>query len=148
MDVSLQCDIRLAASSATFRVSYTAFGLVPGNGGTWFLPRIVGEAKALELFWAAKPISAEEAMRISMVNQVFPDETFMEDVMAFAEDIAQRAPLAVKLVKRAVRQSHAMDLHTHLDMVSSHMLITRPSEDHAEGIRAYEEGRDPEFKGR
>ncbi len=148
VDVSLQCDIRFAARSASFRVSYTAFGLVPGNGGTYFLPRIVGEAKALELFWAAAPISAEEAERIGMVNHVFDDEVFMERTMAFAHDITRRAPLAMKLVKRAVKQSLAMELNTHLDMVSSHMLITRPSEDHAEAIKAYEEGREPEFKGR
>jgi enoyl-CoA hydratase/carnithine racemase len=148
VDVSLQCDIRFAARSANFRVSYTAFGLVPGNGGTYFLPRIVGEAKALELFWAAEPITAEEALRIGMVNQVFDDEEFMARTMEFAHDIAQRAPLAMKLVKRAVKQSLAMELNTHLDMVSSHMLITRPSEDHAEAIKAYEEGREPVFKGK
>ncbi|MFT4520537.1 MAG: enoyl-CoA hydratase/carnithine racemase [Halioglobus sp.] len=148
VDVSLQADMRFAARSATFRVSYTAFGLVPGNGGTYFLPRIVGEAKALELFFAAKPISAEEAMRIGMVNQVFEDDEFMQRTMEFAHDIAERAPLAMKLVKRAVRQSAAMDLETHLDLVSSHMLITRPSEDHAEAIKALEEGRDPVFKGK
>ena len=148
VDVSLQCDLRFAAQSANFRVSYTAFGLVPGNGGTWYLPRIVGEAKAMELFWAAEPISATEALEINMVNQVFPDEGFMPRCMEFAHKISERAPLAVKLVKRAVRQSLAMDLNTHLDMVSSHMLITRPSEDHAEGIRAYEEGREPIFKGK
>lgn len=148
VDVSLQCDIRFAADSAQFRVSYTAFGLVPGNGGTYFLPRIVGEAKAMELFMAAEPISAEEARAIGMVNQVFPEDEFMERTMAFARKVTERAPLAVRLVKRAVRQSQAMDLNTHLDLVSSHMLITRPSEDHAEAIKAYEEGRDPVFKGR
>lgn len=148
VDVSLQCDIRFAARSASFRVSYTAFGLVPGNGGTYFLPRIVGEAKALELFWSAQPITAEEALNIGMVNQVFDDAEFMERSLEFAHNIASRAPLAMNLVKRAVRQSLAMDLNTHLDMVSSHMLITRPSEDHAEAIKAYEEGRDPVFKGR
>ncbi len=148
VDVSLQCDIRLAARSASFRVSYTAFGLVPGNGGTYFLPRIVGEAKALELFWSAAPITAEEALNIGMVNQVFDDDVFMDRTMAFAHDITRRAPLAMKLVKRAVKQSPSMDLNTHLDLVSSHMLITRPSEDHAEAILAYEEGREPEFKGR
>ncbi|MFT4614969.1 MAG: enoyl-CoA hydratase/carnithine racemase [Bacteroidia bacterium] len=148
VDVSLQCDIRFAARSANFRISYTAFGLVPGNGGTYFLPRIVGEAKALELFYAAKPIDAEEALRIGLVNQVFDDDTFMDRTMEYAHDITLRAPLAMKLVKRAVKQSMAMELNTHLDLVSSHMLITRPSEDHAEAIKAYEEGREPEFKGR
>jgi enoyl-CoA hydratase/carnithine racemase len=148
VDVSLQCDIRFAARSANFRVSYTAFGLVPGNGGTYFLPRIVGEAKALELFWAAEPITAEEALRIGMVNQVFDDEEFMQRTLEYAHNIAGRAPLAMKLVKRAVKQSLSMELNTHLDMVSSHMLITRPSEDHAEAIKAYEEGREPMFKGK
>lgn len=148
VDVSLQCDVRFAARSANFRVSYTAFGLVPGNGGTYYLPRIVGEAKALELFWAAEPITAEEALRIGMVNQVFEDEVFMERALEYAHKITERAPLAMKLVKRAVKQSLSMELNTHLDMVSSHMLITRPSEDHAEAIKAYEEGRDPVFRGR
>ena len=116
--------------------------------GTYYLPRIVGEAKALELFYSAQPISAAEALDIGMVNQVFPDGEFMERSMAFAQSISRRAPLAMTLVKRAVKQSLSMDLNTHLDMVSSHMLITRPSEDHAEAIKAYEEGREPEFKGK
>ncbi len=148
VDVSLQCDLRFAARSATFRVSYTAFGLVPGNGGSYYLPRIVGEAKALELFFAAEPITAEEARAIGLVNQVFEDGECLEQSLEFAHKISRRAPLAMALVKRAVRQSQAMDLHTHLDMVSSHMLITRPSEDHKEAIAAYEEGREPEFKGK
>lgn len=148
VDVSLQCDLRFASRSAKFRVSYTAFGLVPGNGGTYFLPRIVGEAKAMELFFSAEPISASEALEIGMVNQVFEDDGFMPRCLEFAHRISERAPLAMKLVKRAVKQSLAMDLNTHLDMVSSHMLITRPSEDHAEAIRAYEEGREPVFKGK
>ena len=69
--------MRVAAEGANFRVSYTAFGLVPGNGGSYFLPRIVGEAKALELFLCADPISAREAHEIGLVNQVFPDDEFM-----------------------------------------------------------------------
>ena len=121
---------------------------MPGNGGSYFLPRIVGEAKALELFYAAEPISADEALRIGMVNQVFDDGEFMSQTMEFAGRLTRRAPLAMSLVKRAVKQSAGTDLNTHLDMISSHMLITRPSEDHAEAIRAYEEGREPEFKGR
>lgn len=148
VDVSLQCDIRFAAESASFRVSYAAFGLVPGNGGTYFLPRIVGEAKALELFFEAEPVDAREALAIGLVNRVYPDGELMERTLAYAHKVATRAPLALALIKRAVRQGAAMELHTHLDMVSSHMLLTRPSEDHAEAIRAYEEGREPVFRGR
>jgi enoyl-CoA hydratase/carnithine racemase len=73
----------------------------------------------------------------------------MPATLAFAHKLAEkRAPQAVRLVKRAVKQSAAMDLATHLDMVSSHMMLTRPSEDHAEAIRAYEEGREPVFRGK
>ena len=86
---------------------------------------------------------------MNLVNRVYDDDELIPATLEFAHKVAEkRAPLAVKLVKRAVRQSAAMDLNTHLDMVSSHMLVTRPSEDHAEAIKAYEEGREPEFKGR
>ena len=77
---------------------------MPGNGGSWFLPRIVGEAKALELFWAADPIDSTEARQLGLVNQVFADEDFMDQVLVFARKVASRAPLAVRLVKRAARQ--------------------------------------------
>ncbi len=147
VDVALQCDLRFAADSANFRVSYAAFGLVPGNGGTWYLPRIVGESKALELLLAAEPFDAAEALGMGLVNKVFPADELIERSREWAATVAANAPIALRLIKRAVKQSLAMDLNTHLDMISSHMVVTRASEDHAEGIRAAEEGRKPEFKG-
>lgn len=147
VDAALACDLRFAADNAMFRVSYAAFGLVPGNGGTWYLPRIVGEAKALELFLAAEPFDAGEALNIGMLNQVFPADELMERSREWARKVSENAPIAVRMIKRAVRQSLQMDLNTHLDMISSHMVVTRASVDHAEGIKAAEEGRKPVFKG-
>ena len=81
MDMSLHCDIRFAAKSAFFRASYAAFGLVPGNGGTYFLPRIVGASKALELFWSTDIVKSDEALRIGLVNKVFDDDILMEETI-------------------------------------------------------------------
>jgi 2-(1,2-epoxy-1,2-dihydrophenyl)acetyl-CoA isomerase len=148
VDVAAQCDLRFAADTAMFRVSYAAFGLTPGNGGTYFLPRIVGEAKALELFWAAEPFDAAEALGMGFVTRVYPAAELMERTVEWARKVSENAPIPVRMIKRAVKQSFITDLNTHLDMISSHMVITRASEDHAEGIRAYEEGRKPQFKGR
>jgi enoyl-CoA hydratase/carnithine racemase len=148
VDVALHCDLRFASQSTNFRVSYTAFGLVPGNGGTYYLPRIVGEAKALELFWSAEPFDVHEALAMNLVNKVFPDDELMERTIEFARKISENAPLPVRMIKRAVKQGATMDLNTHLDMISSHMIVTRMSEDHAEGIKAWDESRKPIFKGK
>ena len=147
VDVALQCDLRFAAEDASFRVSYAAFGLVPGNGGTWYLPRIVGESKALELLLSAEPFSAAEALQMGLVTRVFPADELMERSVAWARQVSENAPIALRMIKRAVRQSLQMDLNTHLDMISSHMVVTRASKDHAEGILAHEEGRKPRFTG-
>ena len=148
VDMSLHCDLRFAAERAKFRVTYTEFGLVPGNGGTYFLPRIVGKAKALELFWGCELIDSAEALRIGLVTKVFPDDEIVDQTIAWAQAVTERAPIPVKLIKRAVKQGLSADLNTSLDLISSHMVITRTSRDHAEGIRAYQEKRKPNFEGK
>ena len=148
VDVALQADLRFAAESAKFRVTYTLFGLTPGNGGTYYLPRIVGEAKALELFWSADLVDAAAALDMGLVNKVFPDDEFMQRTLQWARRIPERAPIPVRMIKRSVKQSMQTDLNTHLDMISSHMAITRTSRDHAEGIQAYQQKRRPRFEGR
>jgi enoyl-CoA hydratase/carnithine racemase len=147
VDLALQCDLRFAAESANFRVSYAAFGLVPGNGGTWYLPRIVGESKALELLLGAEPFDAAEALQMGLLNKVFAEDELLERSMEWARTVSENAPIALRMIKRAVRQSLQTDLNTHLDMISSHMVVTRSSKDHAEGIAAAEEGRKPVFTG-
>ena len=148
VDVALQADVRFAAERASFHVTYTRFGLAPGNGGTYFLPRIVGESKALELFWSTEPVDSTEALRIGLVNKVFPDDEILERSLEWARNVSEKAPIPVRMIKRMVRQGARMDLDATLDMVSSHMVVTRSSRDHAEGLAAYREKRKPQFEGR
>ena len=103
MDMSLMCDLRFAAASARFSEGYIRVGLIPGDGGCYYLPRIVGTAQALRLLWTGDFIDAAEALRIGLVTAVYPDSEFRERVAEFAAELTQRPPAAVQFIKRAVR---------------------------------------------
>jgi enoyl-CoA hydratase/carnithine racemase len=148
VDVALMCDMRFAARSARFAETYVRMGLIPGAGGAYYLPRVVGVAKALELFWSSDTIDAEEAQRIGLVNRVFDDERLAEETQAFARKVANSAPLSVRLVKKIVYQGLQSDLRGALDLVASNMPVVRLSEDHKEAVAAFREKRAPVFKGR
>lgn len=130
MDMALMGDIRFAAESARFAETYIKIGLVPGDGGAWYLPRLVGTAKALELFWSGDFVDAREALRLGIVNRVVPDADLMEITREFAVRIAQAPPLAVQMTKRAVYQSMRLDLRTSLDLISSHYGVVTATEEH------------------
>ncbi len=148
MDLALQCDLRYAAASARLGETYVRVGLVPGAGGTWFLPRLVGTAKALELFWTGDLIDAAEAERIGIVNRVVADGELPDHVRAVALKIANGPPLSVRFIKRAVYQGTRIDLRTSLDLISSHYAVVSSSADHKEAVAAYLEKRKPKFEGR
>jgi enoyl-CoA hydratase/carnithine racemase len=148
LDLALMADLRIAAESARLGETYVKVGLVPGAGGAWFLPRLVGTAKALELFWTGELISAREAERIGLVNKVVPDAELMTAARALAEKIASGPPLSVRFIKRAVREGLRSDLRTALDLISSHYAVVATSDDHREAIAAYLEKRKPVFTGR
>ena len=148
MDMALHADIRYAAKSARFAETYVRMGLVPGNGACWFLPRIIGVQRALEMLWTSKFVMADEAKEIGLVCDVFEDEDLMPKVLEIAKTIASGAPISVQLIKRLVHQNQTMDLRSSLDMVSSHMTLARMSEDHVEAISAWREKRTGDFKGR
>lgn len=147
MDMALMCDMRFAARSARFSEGYIRIGLVPGDGGAYFLPRLVGTAKALELLLTGDFVDAEEAARIGLVNRVCDDELLMEETYAFAERLAASSPVAVRMTKRAVYQSAEMDLRTSLDLISSHMAIVQSTDDYAEAQAAFKERRPGNFTG-
>lgn len=147
LDVALMCDIRFAAAGARLGETYSKVGLVPAAGGAYFLPRLVGIAKALELFWSGQLIDAEEALRLGMVNRVYPDDELLAKTLEFAERVANAPPLSIQLIKRAVYQSAASDLATSLDLISSHMALARSSRDHAEAVNALKEKRPGRFEG-
>ncbi len=148
MDMALMCDMRFAAKSAQFSEGYIRIGAVPGDGGCFFLPRLVGVAKALELLLSGDFIDANEAMRIGLVNRVHDDSELIEATQAFAQQIASNSPIASRLIKRATYQSMRMDLRASLDLVSSHMGIVQMTEDAAEALSAFQEKRKPRFRGR
>jgi len=148
LDLALMTDLRLAAESARLGETYVKVGLVPGAGGAWFLPRLVGTAKALELFWTGDIIDAREAERIGLVNQVVPDAELLATTRALAEKIAAAPPLSVRLIKRAVREGLRSDLRTSLDLISSHYAVAATSADHREAVAAFHEKRKPVFTGR
>ncbi len=148
MGMALMCDVRVASDEARFSTGYVRVGLVPGDGDTYFLPRLVGPAKALELLWTADFIEAAEALRLGIVNRVVPAARLAEETYAFARQVADGPQVAIRMIKRLVYQSLRLDLRTHLDLVSSHMAIVRQTEDHVEGVRAFKEKRAPRFQGR
>jgi enoyl-CoA hydratase/carnithine racemase len=148
LDIALACDIRYAAESARFAETYAKMGLIPGAGGAWLLPRLVGVPKALEMFWSTDFVDASEAERIGLVNRVFPDDELMSRTYEFARRVAAGAPLSVQMIKRVMRYGLDKDLGSALEYVAANMPVVRTSEDHAEALRAFKEKRPPQFKGR
>lgn len=148
MDMALMCDLRFAAKSARFSEAYIRVGLIPGNGGCYFLPRIVGPAKALEMLWTGDFIGSEEALRIGLVNRVYDDDKLMDETLAFAARLASGPPLQQRVIKKLMYQSLRTDLRTSLEMVSSHMAVVQATADYREAINAYKEKRPAKFEGR
>jgi enoyl-CoA hydratase/carnithine racemase len=147
MDMSLMCDMRFAGRSARFCEGYIRIGAVPGDGGCYFLTRLVGTAKALELFLSGDFIDADEALRIGIVNRVYEDAELERETQRFAEKLVAHSPIALRMMKRAVYQSRDADLRTALDMISSHMGIVQTTHDAQEAFNAFRERRAPKFKG-
>lgn len=148
LDMALMCDLRFAAEGARFSEGYVRVGLMPGDGGTYFLPRLVGTAKALELMWTGDFIDAQEALRIGLVNRVLPPDQLLPAVYDFATRLAAGPPVAIRMIKRSVYHGMRMDLRACLDMISSHMGFIQEMQDHREGARAFVEKRPPRFEGR
>ncbi|MFN8525790.1 MAG: enoyl-CoA hydratase-related protein [Chloroflexota bacterium] len=148
LDMALMCDIRYAAEGARFSEGYIKVGLIPGDGGSYFLPRLVGTARALELLWTGDFVDAQEAERIGLVNKVFAPEDLMRETYVLAQRLAYGPAVAIRTIKRMVYAQQRMDLRASLDMVSSNMGFIRQTQDHREGARAFVEKRVPDFKGR
>jgi enoyl-CoA hydratase/carnithine racemase len=147
MDMALMCDIRLMTASARMSEAYIRVGLVPGDGGCFYLPRLVGMSKALELLWTGAFVGSEEALRLGLVSYVYPDDEFAESVRAFAGTLAQQPPINVRMIKRAAYQSSNADLRTSLDLISSHLAVVNGTRDSIEARSALRERRTPSFDG-
>ncbi len=142
MDMALMCDIRYAARSARFAETYVKVGLVPGAGGAHFLPRLVGPARALEMFFTGDFIDAEEALRIGLVNRVFPDADLMTEAEKIARRICRAPALTLRMTKRAIYQGLRNDLRSNLDMISSHYAVITATQEHRELVQRFIAGRE------
>ncbi len=147
MNIALACDIRIASSTARFGETFVRRGLHVDWGGTYFLPRIVGMAKACELIFTGDVIDAEEALSLGIVSQIVGPEELMDTVKALARKMAAGPPIAIRLAKRALYHNQECDLRAALEYETYAQNICRETEDAREGIRAFVEKRSPQFEG-
>ena len=147
LDLACMCDIRIAANGARFGSSFVKLGLVPGDGGAYFLSRIVGFPRALEMVLTGRLIDTIEAERIGLVNEVVEPVELIQAAFRRAEKIAANAPLAVRLAKSAIYHSWDLTLDGALNLAATYQGIVQNTPDHDEGVTAMLEGRTPKFKG-
>jgi 2-(1,2-epoxy-1,2-dihydrophenyl)acetyl-CoA isomerase len=145
--IALACDMRLAAESARFSVAFVKIGLMPDAGVTYFLPRIVGLGSAVEMSMLGDAVDAEEAYRIGLVNRVVLDETLMEETASFAKRLAAMPTRALGSMKQAIYASFESDLETALEREAVGQTLCGYTEDHAEGLAAFFQKREPDFTG-
>ena len=147
MNIALACDIRIASSNAKFGQTFAKRGLHPDWGGTYFLPRIVGMAKACELIWSGRSIDANEAHQLGIVSEVTPPDELMNAVFELARSFAAGPPIAIRLAKRAMYRGMDTSLEEALEFETFAQNICSATQDAKEGIAAFVEKRDPQFRG-
>jgi 2-(1,2-epoxy-1,2-dihydrophenyl)acetyl-CoA isomerase len=145
--LAIACDILIASEKASFIEVFTKVGLVPDTGSSWFLPRLVGYARAAEMVFTADPVDAATAERIGLVNRVVAAEQLMPEARALGLRLAAAPPLALALAKRALNRALESDLDSALDHEAQLQGIAGRSRDHAEGVAAFVEKRQPRFTG-
>jgi enoyl-CoA hydratase/carnithine racemase len=148
LEIALACDLRIASESAIFGMPEVTLGLIPGWGGTQRLPRMIPLAKAAELLLTGKPISAQEAFRVGLINKVVPFSELMSAAKAMAETLCQRAPLAVRAAKQAMIQGLDVSLEDGLKLERKLNDLLVNTDDFEEGCRANIEKRRPVFRGK
>jgi 2-(1,2-epoxy-1,2-dihydrophenyl)acetyl-CoA isomerase len=148
MNLALGCDIRIASTAAKFSQAFVKRGLHPDWGGTYFLPRVVGMAKAAEMIFTGEIIDAAEALRLGIVSRVVAPEELMSTTLALARRIAAGPPVAIRLAKHSLYANAERDLKASLEGETFAQNICFDTEDAREGIRAFVDKRDPVFRGR
>ena len=148
LDLTCMCDIRVAAEGAKLGSTFVKVGLVPGDGGAYFLARTIGFPRALDMILTGRIVQTDEALQMGLVHAVVPREELLDAARARATLIAQNAPLAVSLTKRAAYRSWDTDLDTALELAASYQGMVQNTDDHQEAVAAILGKRAPEFKGR
>ena len=148
LEVSMACDIRIASENARMGQTEINIGLIPGWGGTQRLTRLVGATKAKELIFTGKMIDAKTAEQVGLVNMVVPQANFRETVRQFALDLAQKAPVALKIAKALINKGAETSLDVALALEREGFGVVASTEDLQEGVSAFTEKRKPVFKGK
>jgi enoyl-CoA hydratase/carnithine racemase len=148
LDLALGCDLRIAGSSAKLNPGFAKRGILPESGGTWLLPRMLGYAKAAELAFRGRTLTADDALELGLVNHVVPDADLAKFAGEIAGEIAANAPLAVRAIKRMMRAAETETFEQHVHHVFLQLLPLLATNDFREGVAAFMEKRDPSFTGR
>jgi enoyl-CoA hydratase/carnithine racemase len=147
LDLACMCDMRIAAETARFAESFVKVGIVPGDGGAWLLPRVVGFSKACEMAFTGDMLNAAEALACGLVSRVVPDVELLDAARALAGRIAVNPPQAVRMAKRLLMEGRHTRLDTLLEMSAAMQALTHATADHREAVDAFLEKRKPGFKG-
>ena len=147
-ELAMSCDLIIAAENATFGQPEVNVGIMPGAGGTQRLIRAVGKYKAMEMILTGKPITAQEAYRVGLVNRVVPTESLMDEAKKIANEIASKPPISVRAAKEAILKAQDTALEVGLDFERKSFYMLFATEDGKEGMKAFLEPRKPNFKGK
>jgi len=148
LDLALACDLRIAAERAKLGEAFVSMGLLPDGGGTFFLPRLVGLAKAAEMIFTGEAIEALEAERIGLINRAVPTEDLIKSAQELADKLARGPTLALGLAKEAIWRNLSQDIDSALKFEAQSQKACLESEDHREAVNAFLEKRDPRFRGK
>lgn len=146
-DTALACDIRIVSENAAIGETFIDVGFVPGDGGAYLLPRLIGEARAKELIFTGRHLEGEEIVEWDLARECVPDEELLETAESFAATLAERPPIALGLSKSLVNESADVDLETAFEHATRAQRICAQTDDHAEAVDAFAEKREPEFTG-
>jgi len=148
LDLALGCDLRLMSDRAKLLPGFARRGIVPESGGTWYLPRLIGWARACEVGFLAEDLGPERALELGLVNRVVSHDELEEATRSWAERIVGNAPLAVAAMKRLYRHGLSQDFESHTHHVLMQLLLLFRSNDFREGIASFMEKREPSFEGK
>ncbi|TXL69485.1 crotonase/enoyl-CoA hydratase family protein [Vineibacter terrae] len=147
-DIACMCDIRLASATAVFCEVFVRLGVVSGDGGAWYIPRVIGASRYAEMAFTGDPVDAEEALRIGLVSRVVPPEALMDEARRLAGRIARNAPQALRMTKRLLREGRHQRIDSHLEMTAALMSLCHTTDDNREGMLAALHKRPPRFEGK